>query len=74
MLSLLSAWAHETRLSIGARIPELWDNIVPVISGISADTVCSFSPQCGPEGPVSVSRCYKVPFTTQIAQRGQSMG
>ena len=58
MLPLPSAWAYETRLSIEAGIPKLWDNVVPVISGTGADTVCSFSPQCWPDGPVSVSECF----------------
>ena len=57
MLPLPLAWAHETRLSTKAGIPELWDNAVLVISGTGADTVCSFSPQCGQEGPVSVLGC-----------------
>ena len=57
MLPLPKAWAHETGLSTKARIPEVWDNVVLVISGISADTVCSFSPQCRPKGPVLVSGC-----------------
>ena len=58
MLPLLSAWAHETGLSTKAGIPELWDSSVPDISGIGADTVCSFSPQYRLEGPVSVPGCY----------------
>ena len=47
MLILPSAWAHEKGLSTKARIPELWDSAVPVISGTDADTVCSFSPSEG---------------------------
>ena len=57
MLPLSSALAHETGLSTEAGIPELWDSVVPVISGTDADTVCSFSPQYEPEGPVSVPGC-----------------
>ena len=57
MLSLPSPWAHETGLSIEGGILELWDSAVPVFSGTSADTVYSFSPQCRPEGLVSVSGC-----------------
>ena len=57
MLSLPSAWAHETGLSIEAGIPKLWDNAALIISGTRMDTICSFSPQCGPEGPISVSGC-----------------
>ena len=47
MLPLPSAYAHEKRLSIKAGILELWDSTVPVISGTSADTVCSFSLSAG---------------------------
>ena len=47
MLLLPSGLAHEKGLSIKARIPELWDSVIPVISGTSADTVCSFSPSAG---------------------------
>ena len=57
MLSLPSAWAYETRLSTKADIPKLWDSAVPVINGTGMDIVCSFSPQCEPEGPVSVPGC-----------------
>ena len=51
------AWTYEAGLPLEARIPGLWDNTVPVISGTCTNTVCSFLPQCGPEEPVSVPRC-----------------
>ena len=62
MLSLPSARAHETGLSKEAKIPELWDNAVPIISETGKDTVFSFSPQYGLEGPVSVLGCYTSAF------------
>ena len=57
MFPLPSAWTCETRLPIKVGIPRIQDTTVPVISGTGVDTVCSFSPQCGPDGPISVSRC-----------------
>ena len=57
MLFLPSAWTYEAGLPSETRILGFWDNVIPVISGIGVDTVCSFSPQCGPEGPVSVPGC-----------------
>ena len=44
MLSLPSAWAHETRLSPEVGIPELWDSTVPIISGTGTNTVCVTPP------------------------------
>ena len=38
--------------------PRVLGSAVPVISGTGVDLVCSFSPQCGPEGPVLVLGCY----------------
>ena len=35
------------------RILELWDTTVSSTSGASTNTVCSFLPQDGPEGPIS---------------------
>ena len=57
MLFLPSAWTFKARLPSEARIPGIWDTSVQVISETGADPVCSFSPQYGPEGLVSVSRC-----------------
>ena len=57
MLPLTSASTHETGLSTKAGILELGDSVVPVISGIGADTVCSLSPQCGLEEPTLVLGC-----------------
>ena len=34
------------------------DGAVPVINGTGADAICSFLPECGLEGLVSVSGCY----------------
>ena len=44
MLPLPSARTYETRLPSEARILELWDSVVPIISGTGADTVCSSLP------------------------------
>ena len=57
MLFLPSSWTYEARFPSEARIPGFKDIAVLVISRISTDTVCSFSPQCGLEGLVSVPRC-----------------
>ena len=76
MLLLPSAWENETGLSTEAGIPELWDIAVPIISGIDADTICSFSPQCGLEGPVSVSGCCTGAFyyTDRLERQGYGSG
>ena len=57
MLLLPLAWTYEARFPSEARILELWDSVVLVISGTGADTVFSFLPQCGPDGQISVSGC-----------------
>ena len=53
MLQLSAAWTCEKGLPLEARILELWDTTVSGTSRASIDTVCSFLPQDGPEGPVS---------------------
>ena len=57
MFPLPSTRTCEARLPVEAGILGIQNTLVPVISGTGADTVCSFSPQCGPKGPVSVSGC-----------------
>ena len=57
MLFLSSVWTCEMRLLVEAAIPGIRDTLVLVINGTSVDTVYPFTPQCGPEGPVSVSGC-----------------
>ena len=57
MFPLPLAWTYEVRFPAKVRIPGFWSGAVPVISGTSADTVCSLSPQCGQEEPASVSGC-----------------
>ena len=58
MFLLLLAWTRETRLSLEARILELWDTPVPVINGTFTDSVCSFLPHNGPGELVLVlGRC-----------------
>ena len=52
MLPLSAAWTCETGLPPEVGIPKLWDTTVLGTSGVSTDTVCSFLPQDGPEGPV----------------------
>ena len=47
----------ETRFPAKVGIQGIRDTSILVISGTSADAVYSFSPQCGPNGPVSVSGC-----------------
>ena len=60
------------RLPAEARIPGIWDTSVPIISGTGADTVCSFSPQCGPEGPIPVLGCCTGAFC--YADRPERLG
>ena len=74
MLLLPSAWAHEKGLSTKAKIPKLWDSIVPVISGTGADTVCSFSPSAGQRDQYQSQGAAQAPLATRIGQRGQGMG
>ena len=57
MLSLPPAWTHETRLPIEVGIPELWDTLVPIISGTCTDIVCLSLPQHGLRELVLVLRC-----------------
>ena len=66
MLLLPSAWAHEKELSIKARIPELWDSVVPVINGTGADTVCSFSPSAGQRVLYQSQGAAQAPSATHI--------
>ena len=57
MFPLPSAWTYEAGLPSEARILGFWDSAIPVISGTGTDTICSFSPRCGPGEPMSVPRC-----------------
>ena len=41
MFPLPPAWTHETRLLSEAGIPELWDTLVPIISGTFINSVYS---------------------------------
>ena len=58
MFPLPSARTCETRLPAEVGIPGIRDTLIPVINGTGANTVCSVSPQCKPEGPASVTGCY----------------
>ena len=68
------AWTLETRLSSEARILELWDTLVLVISGTFADSFCSSLPHHGPREPVSVSGCYTSPYYFTIRSDGPRHG
>ena len=57
MLLLPSAQAYETGLSTEAGISELWDIIIPIISGTCANLVCSSLPLHGPGKPMQIPRC-----------------
>ena len=57
MLPLQSAWTYEAGLPPEAWISGPWDASVQVISGTCTDVICSFSPQCRLEEPVSVPMC-----------------
>ena len=70
MLPLSLAWAHETELSIETGILELWDITVPIISGTSADIICSFSPSASQRDQYQSQGVAQVPSATQIGQRG----
>ena len=60
MLLLPSAWTHEEGLPTEAGISGFWADTVLVINGTGANSVCSFSPWCGSEEPVSVVECYAI--------------
>ena len=60
------------RLPAEVGILRISDTLVPIINGTGADTVCSFSPQCGPEGPVQVLGCCTGPFC--YADRPEMLG
>ena len=62
MFPLPSARTSEARLPSEARILGFWDNTFPIISRTGADTICSFSTQCRPEGSISVPRCCTTAF------------
>ena len=51
---LPAAWTREEGFPTEARIPGFWDAIVPIISGIDTDTVCSHH---RPRKQVSSSGC-----------------
>ena len=74
MLVFPSTWAHEKGLSTKARILELWDNVVPIISATGAGTVYSFLPNAGQRDQYQSQGAAQVPSATQISQRGQGMG
>ena len=75
MFLLPSSWAHEMRLSTKARIPELWDSAVLVMSGTSAEIVSCFLLQCGSEELVSVAKCYSSTFgSTDRPDRPEGLG
>ena len=74
MLLLPSAWTYEAGLPSKAKTPELWDTIVPIISGTCADVVCSSLPQHGPGEPISVPRCYTSTYYFADGHMGQGMG
>ena len=63
MLPLSAAWTCETGLLLEAGILKLWDTTVSGTSGASTDTVCSFLPQDGPEGPISGTGYYTSAFS-----------
>ena len=74
MLPLPSPWAHETRFSTEAGIPESWDIIVPIISGTCADAICSSLPQHGLREPISVPGCYTSTYFFAYGQHGPGHG
>ena len=53
------AWTLETGFPLKVGIPELWDTVVPVISGACTNPVCSSLPRHGPGKTVSVPGCCK---------------
>ena len=63
MLPLSAAWTCETGLPLEVGIPKLWDTTVSGTSRASIDTICSFLPQDGLEGPVSGAWYYASAFS-----------
>ena len=54
MLPLLAAWTYEEGLPPETGIPGFGDITVLVSYGTRANIICSFTPLCGPGGPVLV--------------------
>ena len=74
MLPLPSAWTCEAGLPLEASIQELWDSVVPAISGTGANRVCSSLPKHGPGEPVLVPRCCTSTYYFVDGPHGQGHG
>ena len=74
MLSLPSAWAHETGLSTETRIPKLWDSAFPVISGTGADVIVPSHPNAGQRDQYQSQGAAQAPSAIQIGHKDQGMG
>ena len=68
------AWTHEMGLPSEARIQELWDTIVPIISGTFTDSICSFLPYNGLREPLSITRHCIDPYHFVIRPDGPGHG
>ena len=62
MLPLPSTWKPQEGLSSKEGILELWDTLVPVISGTYTNAVCSVLPHHGPGETVSIVGCCTEPY------------
>ena len=70
MLPLSTTWTCEKGLPPEARIPKLWDTTISSSSREFTDTVCSFLPQDGSEGPVSgAGYCVSALLVTNMSDR-----
>ena len=70
MLPLSAAWTCEMGIPLETGILKLWDTTVSGTSGASTDTVCSFLPQDGLEGPVSsIGYCANAFSVTDKSER-----
>ena len=74
MFPLPSTRTFEAGFPSEARIPGFWDSAVLVKSGIGAETVCFFLPQCRPEDQYQSQGAAQEPSAIHTTERGQGMG
>ena len=74
MFLLPPAWKLETGLSSEVRIPELWDTLVPVISGTFADSIVPPYPTMGQGNQYQSQGVARDPTISQSGWMGQGMG
>ena len=74
MFPLPSSWTPEAGLSLEAGIPDLWDTLVPIISGMYIDAFCSSLPYHGPGETILVEGCYTEAYYFAVRLDGPGQG